>query len=177
MKYVQVLFVILTVSCQNEEVKNQVAKEDVNFFNEQLGLILEERTLSIYCEFNECGEWGGHEEYIVVSKKDNNSFKLNYEKYSADCDSMVQEFDGMGYIIRPKKVLIKTKEIDLENKGKQAILDFSYEMVRSKFKEEFPGHAGLVLSIANSDSTFFIRTYGGNANHYLILVNELNLEK
>ncbi|MBL0099104.1 MAG: hypothetical protein IPP49_02835 [Saprospiraceae bacterium] len=81
---------------------------------------------------------------------------------------MVQVFNGIGYLTEPKRELIESREIEIQDKEKRAILNFSHEMVKSKFKEEYPGHAGLILSVTNSDSTFMISTYGGNANHYLI---------
>ena len=177
MRYFQILFLILLISCQNSEKRNKISKKGIIFFDEELLYASQEPILNIYCEFSECGEWGGHKEYITISKKDWKSFKLKYEKYSVDCDSMVQVFDGTGYSIEPKSELIESKEIEIHDKEKRAILNFSYDMVSSKFKEEYPGHGGLILSISNSDSTFNIRTYGGNANHYMKLLYELKLKK
>lgn len=177
MKFSQILFLILIISCQNSENGNKIVEDEIIFFDDELSNTSNEPVLNIYCEFSECGEWGGHKEYITISKKDKKSFKLNYEKYSADCDSMIQVFNGIGYLLEPKSELIESKEIVIKEKEKMAILYFSNEMVKSKFKETFPGHAGLILSITNSDSTFMIRTYGGNANHYLKLLNELKLKE
>ena len=147
----------------------------INFFDEKLESTSKEPVLRIRSEFTECGEWGGHDEYLVVSKKDKNSFKLNYEKYDVNCDSMIQVYDGLGYVLNPKRKLITSKEIEITSKEKQAILDFSIDMVKSKFREEYSGHSGISLSIVNSDSTFFISTYGGGESHYLKLINALNL--
>ncbi len=177
MKYAQILFLLLIFSCHNTETGNQISKDEISFFDEQFSYTSNEPILNIYCKFSECGEWGGHEEHIIISKKNKKSFKLNYEKYSANCDSIVQVFDGIGYLIEPKSKLIESREIEIQEKEKRAILDFSYKMVKSKFMEEYPGHAGLILSITNSDSTFMISTYGGKADHFLKLLSELELEK
>ncbi len=167
----------LITCCKKTDVKSHAANEKINFFDEELLLISNKPILNIYCAFEECGEWGGHEEYIVVTKRNKTSFKINYEKYSVNCDSMVTVFISGGYIIQPKKTLIKTREIVVGDAEKQAILDFSLDMVKSKFKEEFPGHSGIILSITNSDSTFFIRTYGGDAEQYLKMIDKLHLGK
>ena len=177
MKYTLLLILFSLLSCQNKVVQEQTINENIDFFDEALESNSQEPILSIYCKFTECGEWGGHQEHLTISKKDSNSFKLKYEKYSVDCDSMVKIFDGSSYTIQPKNTLVKTDEIQINNTEKQAILDFSFSMVKSKFKEQFSGHSGLVVSIINSDSTFFIRTYGGEADHYLILKNKLGLKE
>lgn len=59
---------------------------------------------------------------------------------------------------------------------KRAIINFSTEMVKSKFNENSDVHGGVFLSIVNSDTTFRITTYGGTAEHYLRLVNNLELD-
>jgi len=169
-KYIKLIFVFLIASCQNQNVE-----EGVSFFDDHLLFVSKEPFLNIYCQFEECGEWGGHEEYIKISKKNEEVFQLEYEKYSVNCDTFVTEFDGRGYITLPKKELAMSKVIEVGDKEKKAILDFSHDMVESKFQEIFPGHAGLTLSISNSDSTFDISTYGGSPDHYLRLIERLNL--
>ncbi|MBL0099105.1 MAG: hypothetical protein IPP49_02840 [Saprospiraceae bacterium] len=69
MKYFQILVFISIISCQNSQNGKQGNKEEFKFFDEELGLISNKPTLNIYCQFSECGEWGGHEEHIVISKK------------------------------------------------------------------------------------------------------------
>lgn len=177
MKHLSILLLTLMTSCQNEASIASKPEISIDFFEQELIMSSEEPILNIYCQFDECGEWGGHEEYIRVLKKGRTSFKLEYEKYSANCDNKVQVFDGLGYLIQAQKSLVQTKEIELKDKEKQAILDFSFEMVKSKFKEDFIGHAGIILSITNSDSTLFISTYSREVEHYIELIDKLNLDK
>ena len=113
MKYFQVLILILVISCKNSDNGKQLPNEEKIFFDEQLGFTSNESILKIHCKFMECGEWGGHNEYITIAKKNNELFKLNYEKYNVNCDSMVQVFDGKGYLIQPKSELVKSKEIEI----------------------------------------------------------------
>ncbi len=172
MRYINYLIVVLLVSCQG-----RVVQEKTNFFDEQLGLTSEDPFLTIDCVFDECGEWGGHEESIKISRKGHVSFKLEYKKYSVNCDSMINVFHEVGFILKPKSKLVMSREIEIKEMEKQAILDFSFDMVRSKFKEEFSGHSGIIISIRTSDSTFQIRTFGGSADHYHNLIDKLNLKK
>jgi len=162
------------MSCQNQNTKPE---EDlkVDFFEEELNWTSNEPILKIYFESTECGEWGGHEERLTVLKMDAKKYKLEYEKYEVNCDSMVEVFDGFGNLIRPLNTLIYKKEIEVDENEKQAILDFSFDMVNAKFKEEFVSHAEIKLSISNSDSTFYIWKYGGNADCYYKLLKRLKI--
>jgi hypothetical protein len=163
------------MSCQNQE-SSKGENLKVNFFDNELNWASIEPILKIYFESKECGEWGGHEEHITVSKKNNQKYKLNYDKYQVNCDSMVKVFDGIGYRIRPLNTLISEKQIELQENEKQAILDFSFDMVKSKFKEEeLISHAEIKMSICNSDSTFYVWKYGGDADIYHELLKGLRI--
>jgi hypothetical protein len=174
-KYIQILLLLLIVSCQNQE-SNKQEKLKVDFFDHELNWAVNKPVLRIYFESNECGEYGGHEEHITVSKKDNQKYKLEYEKYQVNCDSAVKLYNGNGYRFRPLNTLIVEKEIVIYENEKQAILDFANDMLKSKFKEEeIMGHAEIKMSISNSDSTFFIWKYGGEEDIYRKLLNGLRI--
>ncbi|MFK7775355.1 MAG: hypothetical protein AB8F94_24660 [Saprospiraceae bacterium] len=148
----------------------------VNFFEEELNWVLDDPILRIYYESTECGEWGGHEEHIKVLRNNTKKYKLEYEKYQVDCDTMIKVFDGIGYLTRPLSTLINKKEIEVNQNEKEAILDFLFDMVKSKFEEEgIVSHSEIKLSISNSDSTFYIWKYGGNADDYHKLLKRLRI--
>ncbi len=175
MKYLQILFIILVVSCQNKKT-NTEKKLEINFFDKELSWASNEPVLKIYFETNECGEFGGHEEHMKISKKNTERYKLEYEKYQVNCDSMVNVFDGIGYLRRPLNTLINKKEIEIDESKKQAILDFTNDMVKSKFNaEELISHSEIKMSIVNSDSTFYIWKYGGSADRYYKLLKGLKI--
>lgn len=153
----------------------QEDKLSLDFFEKELNWASNEPVLKIYFESKECGEWGGHEEYMTVLKKNSQKYKLEYKKYQVNCDSMIKVFNGIGYLIRPLNTLIIEKEIDINHNEKQAILDFSVNMVESKFKEEALSHAEIKMSICNSDSTFYIWKHGGDENTYDKLLKGLKI--
>lgn len=175
MRYIQILLLCLLISCQNQET-NSVNQLGIDFFDQELSWSSNEPILKIFFESNECGEWGGHEEYMTVSKKNEKKYKLEYQKYNVNCDSMVKVFDGARYQIRPQNNLIKEEIIEINENEKKAILNFSIDMVKSKFKGiESISHAEIRLSICNSDSTFYIWQYGGSLDNYHKLLAGLKI--
>ena len=107
MRYSLIFLLVVLASCSSNEDKEETNEKDVNFFEEELGLNSDSPVLDIYCQFSECGEWGGHEEYMSVSKKDKEHFQLSYEKFQVNCDSMIKSHDGIGFVVRPKQEIIE----------------------------------------------------------------------
>ncbi|MEQ8546977.1 MAG: hypothetical protein RIC03_03650, partial [Cyclobacteriaceae bacterium] len=69
MKLTNIIFLaFIVVSCQ-PTIEQQESK--VDFFEDELLSTSEESLLNIYYQAEECGEWGGHEETIVISRNDN----------------------------------------------------------------------------------------------------------
>ncbi len=175
MKFTTIIFLAILSSCQ-PTTEQQEPK--IDFFEDELWSNSKEPLLNIYYQAEECGEWGGHEETIVIARNDNKtSFELTYQEYSVNCDSMITEYGKYGLYARPLKELVRTTRAIIDEPRKKAILNFSTDMVKSKFSERFTGNSGVILSISNSDSTFSISTWGGTDEHYLRLVNNLELER
>ncbi|WP_339810222.1 hypothetical protein [uncultured Imperialibacter sp.] len=168
-----ILLLTLMMACQQKDNNQEL---QIDFFDEQLMMRSNKPILNIYCHFDECGEWGGHEEFIEITKK-NKSFLLTHTEYSVNCDSMVSEYYLGGLLTRPYKELVGTSTFELTEAKKRAILNFSTDMVESKFSETFPGYSGITLSLFNSDSTLFIRTYTRTAEHYLNLITALKQDE
>jgi hypothetical protein len=176
MKYFQILLLIFLASCLNQETLS-LNELEIDFFDSELNWASNEPVLKIYFESKECGEWGGHKEHLTVSKKNNRKYKLEYKKYKVNCDSIVKEFNGIGYIFRPINTLDSKKEIEIKKNEKQAILNFSFDMIKSKFnEEELTSHAEVTMSICNSDSTFYILRRGGQAEIYSKLLKALKID-
>ena len=59
---------------------------------------------------------------------------------------------------------------------KKPILDYIQRLTRSKIAEQFPGHAGNIFKIINSDSTFVLSVYSSDKadmDSYMQLAKEL----
>ncbi|MEQ8582507.1 MAG: hypothetical protein RIC30_07445 [Marinoscillum sp.] len=175
MKFINIILAAFIFSCQHT---NEQQKSKVDFFENELLSNSNEPLLNIYYQSDECGEWGGHEETMVISRNDGKtSYELTYQEYSVNCDSMITEYSKYGYYARPLKELVRTTKVVIDEQRKQSILNFSTDMVKSKFNEPFTGHSGVILTISNSDSTFIISTWGGTDKHYLKLVSNLELDE
>ncbi len=175
MRLITVILLTFIVACQP---MGEQEESKVDFFDDELLFNRDEPVLNIYYQSDECGEWGGHEEKIVISRKNSiRLFELAYQEYNVNCDSMVKEYGQYGYNVRPFRELVRTKRVTINEPRKRAILNFSTDMVKSKFSESFPGHSGVILMISNSDSTFLIRTWGGSDEHYQRFVDNLELDR
>ena len=132
--------------------------------------------MTIYAQFDECGEWGGHEETIEILHKMDSGFYFNYQKSSVDCDSMVNIWHLGAFYPGPYKKLEIEKQSKLSVFGKAAINQFTHDLIDEKFKITFPGHAGILLSLTTSDSSLIINTYGGDAKSFIELKSKLGVE-
>ena len=122
---------------------------DTTFFNPDnfLG-----DTLYIKAQFMECGEWGGHLELSKIFVK-NNQFYINYQKFSADCNS-IKENNG-----RPKQTLIKTLNKRLLNNDKQLVRKYFHQLIDAKFRQSSPMNAGYIFQIKNLNQTINLSVY------------------
>ena len=101
----------------------------------------------------ECGEWGGHLELSRIFLKDN-QFYINYQKFSADCNSINENND------RPTQTLIKTLNKKLVAKDKQLVRKYFHQLVDAKHRHILPVmNAGYIFQIKNSktlNSFFYV---------------------
>ncbi len=176
--YIYTLFILIIFSCEN---KAQTKNED--FFSYETSKFRGTRKIvDLHARFSECGEWGGHEENILITTRKDENFHLYYEKYSVNCDSMVLVEDSIGTYNEPFNKLVDSCTIIMTETHKSAIIRFAHNLLSSKFREEFSGHAG--------DSFYFKKHEGFSGNGFIIdfygfdnkilkdykqLISELNL--
>jgi hypothetical protein len=127
--------------------------------------------LSILAIFEECGEWSGHKEEIIVSQDEKwNEFAV-YRIYPYNCDSLDYYYGNDK--VKPNS---ETKVL-LDHKRRKSINDYIVRLATSKANEtSFVGNAGHMFSIVNRDSTLMIQVYDTkkyDVDSYRQLVNEL----
>ncbi len=177
MKKIFLVFLLISLSCsKKQDRKIQGEDRKIVFFDPiTLGSSGVDAGLKINARFSECGEWGGHHEYIKIFAKEGN-YKdcfLNYKKTNIDCEKR----DNNG---RNIETIVVQKTIKLTDSNKKSIIEYMKRMIDSKAGERFPGHAGDSFSIINSDSTFVIKVYDYNSKNlksYNQLLAELRLSK
>lgn len=142
-------------STQSDKQVDKVNEPINKFFDEaDLGAFGSDTKLFLNATFSECGEWGGHEEKMVIYAKSDKEFYLSYEKFKVNCDSI-----GAYYGTPDFQKLESQKTLKLNQNNKKSISDYIQRMVKSKIEERFPGHAGNSFSIIKSDSTLIIKVY------------------
>ena len=157
---------ILLISC-NDKLEN-------TFFDEfDLGASGSSNKLIIYARFDECGEWGGHTEDIIITANSDRKFYATFRKTRVDCDKVSLLYGKPEF----HEVELE-KTFELTNSHKEAIEKYAKNLVHSKFSERNPGHSGKIFGIIKTDSTFIIDVYDQNSDNiknYHHLQKELNL--
>lgn len=162
----------LSISCsdkkQADHCTEHLVKDTLLFFDESDRLLL-------FASFDECGEWGGHEESFEIFTKEDRKFYALYKKTKVNCDSIGRLY-GTPEFHKPAF----SKEFRLSDKEKKGISLYLQQLINGKIKERFPGHAGKTFGAINSDSTLFISIYDyneENLHNYNALLEIFNLEK
>lgn len=172
---------LILLSCGNKENKTQkedssLEKNTIAFFEpSDLGAFGSPTKLLIYANFDECGEWGGHEESFEIFTETGYDFYAVYKRTKVDCDK-INELYGTPEFQQPAI----SKKFQLSDDNIIAINNYLSALVKSKIKERFPGHAGQSYGAINSDSTFVINVYDNNKenlDNYNKLLESFKIEK
>ena len=149
----QIIFLIVFAFMSLNGRAQMNSSSDSTFFN---SYNFSNDTLYIKTQFMECGEWGGHLELSRIFLKDN-QFYINYQKFSADCNSINENND------RPTQTLIKTLNKKLVNKDKQLVRKYFQQLVDAKLRQTSPMmNAGYVFQIKNSNQNINLLLYSGD---------------
>jgi hypothetical protein len=138
-------------------------RKKITFFDPlELGEFNGTSHLSIEARFNECGEWGGHQETIKVSADKQKIIYGTYKIYPFNCDSL-----NYYHANRNLTPTIERKVV-LDEQKKQSIIDYIQRLTQSRIAQRFPtSNANNVFSVVNDDSTLLIRVYGNKENEIL----------
>ena len=165
------LYISINLTSCKQKIKETEHKEEVAFFDPlELGATNHKNNLSIEARFDECGEWGGHKEIIKVFADSNKTIYANYQVFPFNCDSLDYYYTNQNL----KPTIDKT--IVFRDKEKKSVSDYLQRLTQSKTTERFPGHAGNIFTVVNSDSTLLIQVYDQNEatiKSYKTLVIEL----
>ena len=172
------IFSMLLLSC-NQKTDSPATivkkKENIDFFQPaDLGAFGSDTKLILYANFDECGEWGGHEESFEIFAKDDKEFYAKYKRTKVDCNEIGKLYGKPEF----QKPYIN-REIKLANKQKIAINDYLSSLIKSKIREDFPGHAGQNFGVIKTDSTLILNVYDSdkrNLENYNKLLKEFHLE-
>lgn len=115
-------------------------------------------TLKIIIEASECGEWGGHREYIFLKRK-NNKITANFIVDSVSCDDIVtiyeQDYSFSEIDENSRKIIIDTTKL-LTKKEEKIMNKFILQIMSLYMEQEVFSNAGTVYQIINTDSSLNI---------------------
>ena len=151
-RFISLYIFICLLSCTS---KNSTQNNSSNhFFNSiELGERNEKLRFYISASFNECGEWGGHQELLEFFGKKGEVF-VNYKKSNVDCNRISDLYGKPEF-----HQWIVNDTIKLNNNHKKAINIYLKNLVESKLSEGIGGHSGRTFAAYKSDSTFNIQVY------------------
>ncbi len=132
----------------------------------ELSFLYPNDTITISTMFDECGEFGGHQETIKIFSK-GSSFHFTYTKHRADCSQHINE--------RPVQILDTVLENKLSRRQIAYIKNYIKSVLMAKLTETEPLHSHYVYEVYNLDKSLRIITFTGNnlLKEYQLLVAEL----
>ena len=121
--------------------------------------------LELSSSFDECGEWGGHNEKFDIYRED----KILYAEYTEDIVDCKNPYDE-------NRKIAEKKTIRLNENHEKAIVKYLKSLLDSGLKMEFPYHAGTYYQAVMNDSMLILKYHsmGSNWPEYDKLKSELN---
>lgn len=118
-------------------------------------------TLKIIVEKSDCGEWGGHREYILLQKNKENRFIANFIVDSVSCDNIISIYEngynyGSGIDENSRVIVIDTFKT-LTKSDEKIINKFIVRIMDLYLRQEMYSNAGTTYHIQHTDSTLDIK--------------------
>ncbi len=129
-------------------------------------------TLILKSRFEDCGEWGGHEEEMRVYRS-GREIVLSYIKYRVNCS----ERNTSGSIIQHKE---SSDRFYLSDSQCKAIMDHMTALMELKFINHPIGNSGNKFSVVNTAGDLHLSCYGSSdllLDNYNILMEQLHFDK
>jgi len=119
-------------------------------------------TLTLYAQYKECGEWGGHTEVFKIYKKDKKEMWANYKKDSANCDGPIS-----------RKVIYE-KSLKLTPENQAVIIHYMHDLLDLSFANDPAiSNSGEYYSVISSDSSLVISHYTPHFSGFATLRDKL----
>jgi len=158
-----IIITVFTVSCgtSNKKPKSKFADE---YQKRILGNVMGLNRLELTASFDECGEWGGHNETFDIYRE-NKILYAEYVEDIVDCKNPYEE----------NREIAERKTIRLNEKHEKAIAEYLNSLLEIGLKMELPYHAGSYYQAIMNDSTMVLKYHSARSNwaEYEKLKNEL----
>ncbi len=158
-----IIIAIFTISCgtSNKKPKSNFTDE---YQKRILGNVMGLNRLELTASFDDCGEWGGHNETFDIYRE-NKILYAEYVEDIVDCKNPYEE----------NRKIAERKTIRLNEKHEKAIAEYLNSLLDIGLKMEIPFHAGSYYQAIMNDSTMILKYNSARSNwaEYEKLKNEL----
>ncbi|MBG25681.1 MULTISPECIES: hypothetical protein [Croceibacter] len=131
-------------SCETSEKKTKSKSDELQ--QRILGNVMGLNRLELTASFDECGEWGGHDEKFDVYRENKILF-AEYVEDIVDCKDPYAE----------NRKIAERKTLRLNETHEKAIVNYLTSLLETGLKMELPFHAGTYYSAVMNDSTMILK--------------------
>ncbi len=142
---------VFTGSCETSERKTKSNFDELQ--ERVLGNVMGLNRLELSASFDECGEWGGHDEKFDIYREN----KILYAEYIEDiidCKDLYTE----------NRKIAKKKTIRLNESQEKAIVKYLKSLLETGLKMELISHAGTYYNAVMNDSTMILKYHSINSS-------------
>ena len=131
-------------SCETCEKKMKSNSDELQ--ERILGNVMGLNRLELTASFDECGEWGGHDEKFDVYRENKILF-AEYVEDIVDCKDPYTE----------NRKIAERKTLRLNETHEKAIVNYLTSLLETGLKMELPFYAGTFYSAVMNDSTMILK--------------------
>jgi hypothetical protein len=153
--------IILLYSC-NSKNSNVISEQDTANISgppapcedrsTPLNIVNNSDTLKISILTSDCGEWGGHKEYVYLYRNKDYKILARFIQDSVSCKNMT-ETNGFGHVDYSKSVKIFDTCLILSKDGEKLLNEFLRRLFELYLRREVHGNSGYSFQVMNTDST------------------------
>jgi len=168
---VLLILLIFVISCKNNDKNKDISStNDSENDSIELPKIKEQLPFTITTIFDDCGEWGGHMEKLILESGTTNEIQGTFIKYKYNCDSL----DYYYSLKRDSLPIEFTKKIDFDSFQIKSLEFYFQKFHELRFDKSYYSHSGFVHSL--SYDTIHWEYYGYKLiEDYTILKRDLKL--
>ncbi len=152
----KIFFLFLTMffflNCSEKTPHEIVNSDQIKYSFEHILNYNNEDTIFLKSQFDDCGEWGGHEELIKIYRS-KRKITLTYKKFGVDCGVR----DTTGTIVQNMKA---SENISLSNSQQLALMKYINDLIKFKFLNAEMSNSGNFFSLNNTKEDLKISHYG-----------------
>jgi len=161
------LITILLSSCdlRNNDNSNELSFPD---FSDELfsplSLVGGKDTLKIIVQSSECGEWGGHQDYLLISTDSKRQITARLTVDTVSCDKIINK-NGVGVLDDFQRVIVFDSTKILNDSDEEMLSKMLQRLLELKLRSELHSNHGDNFKVEYTDGSLFFN-YWNSGNYY-----------